>query len=235
MKLAFLNDGIYAYASGLPCAVGGAERQQLLLARARHQCRLGRDSGCPRHDEAWGAETHQRSRIRWHRSGPNTFGVVSVFIIGAAGLVVLAVRLSPMGRCSRALRVLPVCARYFQQRWIVTSILVTRFFGDLAGGRSTRGGFHEPIGFLFSIEGSYPGCRSAGSRKPMLFLVSPDNRVLLRLIGNAKSTWHGLQFYAKLKGLTFSLKSPAKRPTFVLWLVVVRVPLCPRPVTANES
>ena len=34
MKLAFLNDGIYAYASGLPCAVGGAERQQLLLARA---------------------------------------------------------------------------------------------------------------------------------------------------------------------------------------------------------
>ena len=34
MKLAFLNDGIYAYASGSACAVGGAERQQWLLAQA---------------------------------------------------------------------------------------------------------------------------------------------------------------------------------------------------------
>ena len=34
MKLAFLNDGIYTYASDSPGAVGGAERQQLLLARA---------------------------------------------------------------------------------------------------------------------------------------------------------------------------------------------------------
>ena len=34
MKIAFLNDGIYAYASGLPHAVGGAERDQWLLARA---------------------------------------------------------------------------------------------------------------------------------------------------------------------------------------------------------
>jgi glycosyltransferase involved in cell wall biosynthesis len=30
----FVNDGIYAYASGAPSAVGGAERQQWLLARA---------------------------------------------------------------------------------------------------------------------------------------------------------------------------------------------------------
>ncbi len=34
MKLAFVNDGIYEYASGDPAAVGGAERQQWLLARA---------------------------------------------------------------------------------------------------------------------------------------------------------------------------------------------------------
>lgn len=34
MKLAFVNDGVYAYATGSPSAVGGAERQQWLLARA---------------------------------------------------------------------------------------------------------------------------------------------------------------------------------------------------------
>lgn len=34
MKLAFVNDGIYEYASGDPAAVGGAERQQWLLACA---------------------------------------------------------------------------------------------------------------------------------------------------------------------------------------------------------
>src|SRR6266480_3194173 len=34
MKLAFINDSIYKYASGAPSAVGGAERQQWLLARA---------------------------------------------------------------------------------------------------------------------------------------------------------------------------------------------------------
>lgn len=34
MKITFLNDGIYAYASGAPDAVGGAERNQWLLARA---------------------------------------------------------------------------------------------------------------------------------------------------------------------------------------------------------
>src|SRR5437899_1321970 len=34
MKLAFVSDDIYAYASGAPSAVGGAERQQWLLARA---------------------------------------------------------------------------------------------------------------------------------------------------------------------------------------------------------
>ena len=33
MKLAFINDHIYKYASGAPSAVGGAERQQWLLAR----------------------------------------------------------------------------------------------------------------------------------------------------------------------------------------------------------
>jgi glycosyltransferase involved in cell wall biosynthesis len=34
MKIVFLNDLIYAYATGVPSAVGGAERQQWLLARA---------------------------------------------------------------------------------------------------------------------------------------------------------------------------------------------------------
>jgi glycosyltransferase involved in cell wall biosynthesis len=34
MKIAFLDGGIYAYASGAPGAVGGAERQQWMLARA---------------------------------------------------------------------------------------------------------------------------------------------------------------------------------------------------------
>jgi glycosyltransferase involved in cell wall biosynthesis len=34
MKIAFVNDLIYAYASGSPSAIGGAERQQWLLARA---------------------------------------------------------------------------------------------------------------------------------------------------------------------------------------------------------
>jgi glycosyltransferase involved in cell wall biosynthesis len=34
MKIAFVNDLIYAYAMGAPSAVGGAERQQWLLARA---------------------------------------------------------------------------------------------------------------------------------------------------------------------------------------------------------
>jgi glycosyltransferase involved in cell wall biosynthesis len=34
VKLAFVNDGMYKYASGDPSAVGGAERQQWLLARA---------------------------------------------------------------------------------------------------------------------------------------------------------------------------------------------------------
>src|SRR5437899_977293 len=34
MKITFLNDGIYRYASGAPDAVGGAERNQWLLARA---------------------------------------------------------------------------------------------------------------------------------------------------------------------------------------------------------
>ncbi len=34
MKIVFLNDLIYAYATGAPSAVGGAERQQWLLARA---------------------------------------------------------------------------------------------------------------------------------------------------------------------------------------------------------
>jgi glycosyltransferase involved in cell wall biosynthesis len=34
MKIAFVQDGIYAYASGSPRAVGGAERNQWLLARA---------------------------------------------------------------------------------------------------------------------------------------------------------------------------------------------------------
>jgi glycosyltransferase involved in cell wall biosynthesis len=34
MKIVFLNDLIYAYAAGVPSAVGGAERQQWLLARA---------------------------------------------------------------------------------------------------------------------------------------------------------------------------------------------------------
>lgn len=34
MKLVFLNDGIFGYASGLPSSCGGAERQQWLLARA---------------------------------------------------------------------------------------------------------------------------------------------------------------------------------------------------------
>lgn len=34
MKIAFVNDGIYSYASGSPAAVGGAERDQWLLARS---------------------------------------------------------------------------------------------------------------------------------------------------------------------------------------------------------
>ena len=34
MKLVFVNDGVYAYAAGDPSAVGGAERQQWMLARA---------------------------------------------------------------------------------------------------------------------------------------------------------------------------------------------------------
>jgi len=34
MKLVFINDCIYKYAAGVPSAVGGAERQQWLLARA---------------------------------------------------------------------------------------------------------------------------------------------------------------------------------------------------------
>src|SRR5262245_2185428 len=34
MKLVFVNDSIYAYATSAPSAVGGAERQQWLLARA---------------------------------------------------------------------------------------------------------------------------------------------------------------------------------------------------------
>lgn len=34
MKIVFMNDGIHAYASGAPQAVGGAERQQWYLARA---------------------------------------------------------------------------------------------------------------------------------------------------------------------------------------------------------
>jgi len=34
MKIAFINDTVYAYASGAPSAVGGAERYQWLLARA---------------------------------------------------------------------------------------------------------------------------------------------------------------------------------------------------------
>ena len=34
MKIAFLNDGIYEYATDAPSAVGGAERQIWLLARA---------------------------------------------------------------------------------------------------------------------------------------------------------------------------------------------------------
>ena len=34
MKIAFINDSIFDYASGAPFAVGGAERQQWLLARA---------------------------------------------------------------------------------------------------------------------------------------------------------------------------------------------------------
>src|ERR1051326_3454445 len=34
MKIAFVNDGIYSYASGSPGAVGGAERDQWLLARS---------------------------------------------------------------------------------------------------------------------------------------------------------------------------------------------------------
>jgi len=34
MKLVFINDGVYKYASGAPSATGGAERQQWLLARA---------------------------------------------------------------------------------------------------------------------------------------------------------------------------------------------------------
>ena len=34
MKLVFINDNIYTYASDAPSAVGGAERQQWLLARA---------------------------------------------------------------------------------------------------------------------------------------------------------------------------------------------------------
>src|SRR5262245_55768754 len=33
MKLVFVNDGAYAYATASPTAVGGAERQQWLLAR----------------------------------------------------------------------------------------------------------------------------------------------------------------------------------------------------------
>ena len=37
MKIVFLNDLIYAYAIGAPSAVGGAERQQWLLARALGQ------------------------------------------------------------------------------------------------------------------------------------------------------------------------------------------------------
>ena len=34
VKIAFVNDGIYEYASGAPEAVGGTERDQWLLARA---------------------------------------------------------------------------------------------------------------------------------------------------------------------------------------------------------
>jgi glycosyltransferase involved in cell wall biosynthesis len=37
MKIVFMDDGIYAYASGSPWAVGGAERDQWLLARALTQ------------------------------------------------------------------------------------------------------------------------------------------------------------------------------------------------------
>ena len=33
MKIVFIEDGIYAYASGSPWAVGGSERSQWLLSR----------------------------------------------------------------------------------------------------------------------------------------------------------------------------------------------------------
>ena len=53
MKIAFIEDGIYAYASGSPLAVGGAERDQWLLARA-----LARAEGFPNtFAQAWLAGT----------------------------------------------------------------------------------------------------------------------------------------------------------------------------------
>ena len=102
MKLAFLNDGIYAYASGF--TVRRWRRGTPAIA-----------SRAGAHRAGWAVTVGVRDMMRPGERklingvefvgidrGPNTFGVVLVFIVGAAGLVVLAVRISSMGRCSRS-------------------------------------------------------------------------------------------------------------------------------------
>jgi glycosyltransferase involved in cell wall biosynthesis len=79
MKLAFINDSIYKYAAALPSAVGGAERQQWLLARAlaaaqrsivvgvTHELRAGNRVTIDGVDFIGIGHEHQHVFSSWHR------------------------------------------------------------------------------------------------------------------------------------------------------------------------
>ena len=69
----------------------------MLLAQALTSGRLVRYRGCTRLLKPGERRLIDGCGIRWNRSRPNTSSLVSVFIVGAAGLVVLAVCISSWG------------------------------------------------------------------------------------------------------------------------------------------
>ena len=100
MKIVFTNDTIYGWASGIS-VVGGAERQQWLLARALAAIGWSVTVGVRKTLEAGERRTIDGVEFLGMGQGQYSPGMVSISVVRATRLVVLAMRGPPVGMCCR--------------------------------------------------------------------------------------------------------------------------------------
>ena len=163
MKIAFIdsNDGIYAYASGLPWAVGGAEWSQWFLSRVLV-------------DAGWSVIVGVRDRLN---AGERTF-VDGVELSGLVNAKFSSHGMNFSGPTARTgcigearaicggplsrLRSLPASVRSLLQPATLIFSPATHLSTVLDGGRCMLGGSRERMEFSYNMRHSFPRFHPGG-------------------------------------------------------------------------